>query len=162
MTLRRLATLMLGYLGAVAVAGIVLALPLLVWMLWPLSGAARDSIGDAFGVLIFHWSLVGMFSLVPAVLGIVAAERFAVRAPLGYALGGVGVGLVALAAAIVASAPASADLAAMVRDSLIGHAVGFFVALVLVAGICAGLMFWLVTVRWAGPPHALPRATAPT
>jgi len=160
MSLKRLAPLTLGYLGAVAVAGIVTALPLLVWMLWPLSGVERDSIADALGVLTFHWGLIGIFSFIPAVLGIVAAERFAMSSPLGYALGGVGVGLVGLASMTVVSAPAGAGVADMVRVSLIGHAVGFFVTLVLVAGASAGLVFWLVTVRWARSRQATPARTA--
>jgi hypothetical protein len=151
MILRHLAIIFLGYLCAVMVAGFVLALPLMGWMLSPAGSINWWTIRPALGVLGFYCVLVGIVSLLPAAIAIAAADRLAITSPLSYMLGGAAVGLVGLAIMVAVSATTGDSLVEMVRSSLIGHAVGFFVVLVLIAGICAGLVFWLVVVRWLAP-----------
>jgi hypothetical protein len=154
MILRHLAIIFLGYLCAVIVAGFVLALPLMGWMLSPEGSIDWWTISDVLGALGFYCALVGVFSLLPAVVAIAAAERLAIISPLSHMLGGAAIGLASLAIMVAVSSTTGDSLVEMMRSSLIGHAVGFFVVLVLIAGISAGLVFWLVVVRWRGPQRA--------
>lgn len=150
MLLKHVTIIFLGYLCAVIVAGFVLALPLTGWMLSPVGSIDWLTISDVIGALCFYCTLTGVFSLVPAALAMAVADRLAITSPLSYMLGGAAVGL-AGSAIMVAVSSTGDNLAGMVRNSLIGHAIGFFVVLVLVAGFSAGLAFWLLVVRSRAP-----------
>jgi hypothetical protein len=113
------------------------------------SGAVQGSVIALAGTVLFA-TYVAILALLPAILGIIYAERTGARSIFFYAAGGVFVGIV------------SYGLYAIVLILSAGTAKGFFggsnaaqvtISLILLfgaPGFVGGLMYWLIAGRNAG------------
>jgi hypothetical protein len=157
MNIKRLVMVAVAYFGACLLAGTMLAAATMAAMLLP-QHAGLDINWQLVGLIVFfvayHSVLVAVAALIPAAIAITVTERAEVVAPPWYALAGGIVGIAAMGIIV--------GISLLKTDEVMGIgfylALGYYLAVVVVAGACAGLMFWLVAVR--SPASRLHRSRA--
>ncbi len=144
----RVLSIVLGYAAAVLAASIVITGAIWLPSFW--HDIARADLGFPFVVLRVVLVAVTGVSLIPAVLGILFAERKTVRTARAYVAFGAILSVVALLGGLVLfTPPPGAGLV---------HALAF-----LVAGALGGLVYWRIAGRAAGlwrPAKAQPAPEA--
>jgi hypothetical protein len=144
MSLKRVATLTLAFFGACLLAGSVFALAFELWMPSP---TLAESLSSGLFFTAFYTFLVALFALIPALIGIVIAERFGIDAPQWYALAGAVAGVGGLLVVVLVfgsggqGGPGTLDYPDLSLSWLAD------IAIIVLAGACAGLVFWLIAVR---------------
>jgi hypothetical protein len=154
MRVRRILTLLLAYLCASAVAGFVLAVPLMSWMLTPLSGISWPELVDAVWSVSFYSVLVATFALPASLLAVAFGEARRITSLTAHVVTGAAI---ALAGFVLMGLTTTGSPSANPIDMLLGSPVSFamplFLPLAMVAGAAAGFVFWLIASRW---PQRIP------
>lgn len=141
----RLFVILIGFLAACLVAGMIVVFAVLFPELSDLDSGTIDR--NAINVVIgFGFIFISGFALLPAMLVVAITEAFHIRGALAYALGGAIVGL-ACYLGLVPFDPATLQFSGIVRRHL---------EIMTGAGIVAGLVYWMIAGRNAGAwrePH---------
>jgi len=147
----RLVVVLLGFLAASLVAGIVIVVALLFPEFSELgAGPIEDGVFDV--LLGFGFIFVSGFALLPALVIVAITEAFYIRSALAYAVGG---GLVGLACylGLVPFDDTTLQFQGIVRRHL---------EIMTGAGIMAGVTYWMIAGRNAGAwRHPLPSPELP-
>jgi hypothetical protein len=146
----RLFVILIGFLAACLVAGIVVVGAVLFPEFSELGSGPIDQ-GGLDIVLGFGFIFVSGFALIPAMIVVAITEAFYIRGALTYAIGG---GLVGLACylGLVPFDPDTMRFEGIVRRHL---------EIMTGAGILAGLVYWMIAGRNAGAWREPPRPLAP-
>jgi hypothetical protein len=150
-SLKRVSTLAIAYACASMTAGLVLALPLLSWALG--IDSSLPALIDTAGIVVFYVAVTAAMALLPALVAIAIGEIKGITARRWYAAIGGGIGVIVLLPLVLIGAPPG-GLVEQLRPLV------FFGPLVIIAGACAGLMFWLIAVRLPASRVLWPRTSA--
>jgi hypothetical protein len=145
----RLFVILFGFLAACFVAGMIVVGAVLYPEISDLGGAPIDQ--DAINVLIgFGFIFISGFALLPALVVVLITEAFYIRSVLAYAVGGAIVG----AACYLGLVPF--DTETLRFDGIDRRHLEIMTG----AGIVAGLIYWMIAGRsagpWRRPPPPLP------
>lgn len=146
MTVRRLASLTAAYAAASFVAACIVVVAFIVFSPGPLilePGLAHIAVQ----MTAFVACLIAALALLPSLAAIAYAQRHGIRAPAWYAAAGLGAGLAAAAIYVaILLLRAGADRSIPTERGFLAGLAGI-VAVIAVAGMGAGLTFWLIAGR---------------
>lgn len=158
---RRCAAIAAGYLAASLSASALLVGALLAFMGGPIPAEVDYALVEVTARRVaLVTGVVAIVALLPMLVFGVYAERARIRSPWFYASAGVGVGVLALGLYVGESAWRhgwAESIAFDGRDMTLAVAIACVFAIVAVAGLGAGLTYWAVTGRNAGPMNAGPQ-----
>jgi hypothetical protein len=147
----RLFVMILGFLAACLVAGMIVVIAVLFPEFSDLGSGPVDQ-GAIDIILGFGFIFISGFALLPAMIIAAITEAFYIRGALSYAVGG---GLVGLACylGLVPFDPDTLRFEGIVRRHL---------EIMTGAGIVAGLIYWMIAGRNAGAWREPPRRPPPS
>ena len=133
------------------VAACVAGAAVLVFATAPLALVYWPALPSALLLVAYGAGLIALSAALPAVLVVLYAERQCKRSRAFYAVAG---GLVGLFASVVLFAMSVMNPARKMSSMTVESTAWFapFFALMMVAGTCAGLVYWAIAGRRAGLP----------
>jgi len=151
----RLLVILIGFLVASLVGGLIIVVALLFPALSDLSAGLIDD--GTFDVLLgFGFIFFSGYALLPALIIVVITEAFCIRSALAYAVGG---GLVGLACYL---GLVPFDTTTLQFDGIVRRHLEIMTG----AGIVAGVIYWMIAGRnagaWRHPPPLPSASRSPT